>query len=386
MTKLTPVKFLKNKPFLSNIPFPKSDSQNQATMKIISIFHSKILFLCCLISLQTLTAQTNTSNIDSLFEKAKESAYAKEYEQSIQQLQNILSLHNNHFDAQLMLARVLAWSEKYDASLQQIETVLEDFPQNEEALTLQQMVKKWKAANQEQDFNEHIQLNYGLDLFRSNQSKWKSFSLEYQRSVPDMPVSVRYNYASRFGLQGGQFEVEAYPKFSKRNYGYLSLAYSDSKLFANYTMSASLFHNIKNDLEIEGGFRYVLFDSNTPILVGVTSIGKYTKDFWFNYRFSMVKANRFDGTLHRFRVRKYLQNQHNYIFIDATLGITERDLQALQVLNGSKSHTQNVQIGMVKGLSKRLFLTASMGYEQTKYSEEKKNSVFSTNLAFTYKF
>lgn len=330
-------------------------------------------------------AQTSV-NTDELFEKAKELAYSKEYEQSIQQLNKILLVQENHFDAQLMLARVLAWSEKYDESLEKIEEVLEAHPQNEEVLTLQQMVETWKAANQKLDYKNHLQLRYRLDKVYSNSTKWQSFSLEYQRDVPDMLVSARYNYANRFGLQGGQFEVEAYPKFSKRNYAYLSLAYSESKLFANYTLGASLFHNVKDDLEIEGGFRYILFDSNTPILVGITSIGKYTSDFWFNYRFSMVKASRFDGTLHRLRVRKYLNNKWNYVFMDATMGVTERDLQALQVLNGSKSHTQNIAIGIVKGLSNRLFVTASTGYEQTKFSEENKSKVFSTNFAFSYRF
>ncbi|MEZ4886121.1 MAG: YaiO family outer membrane beta-barrel protein [Chitinophagales bacterium] len=347
----------------------------------------KMQFLTfCILKLLLFNDLQAQVDIDTLFEKAKITAYAKEYTEAIEQLQNILEIQNHHFDAQLMLSRVLAWNKQYEKSLEQIEELLVKYPDNEDVLQFKETVEKWRESDKQSNFNEHIQLSNNTDFLLSNQTKWQFASLEYYRNIPDMPLSARLNYSNRFDLKGTQFEVEIYPKFSNRNYVFLSLAYSESVLFANYTLAASLFHNVKNDLELEGGFRYILFDSNTPILAGVLSIGKYTHSIWANYRFSLIKAGRFNGQTHRFRFRRYLQDEHNYIFMDATVGTTERDIQAFEALDALRTNTKNINIGVKKGLSNRLYATIAVGYELTTNGEQRKTSILSTNVALTHRF
>ena len=354
-------------------------SKNNLLIKLFLLY----FFLIGFTFSNTLYAQVDT---DALFEEAKTTAYAKKYKEAIEQLEKIIALQGNHFDAQLMLARVLAWDKQYDISLVNIEKILILYPDNEEALQLKQTVEGWKIGATKESFNEHIQLNYNLDFLLSNRTKWQFASLEYYRKIPDMPLSLRLNYANRFDLKGTQFEIEAYPKFSNRNYVFLSLAYSESLLFANYTLGASLFHNVKDDFELEGGFRYILFDSNTPIIAGVVSIGKYTRNIWTNYRFSLIDAGRSDGQTHRFRIRRYLKDEYNYVFLDATIGTTERDIQAFQALNNLRTNTKNIKIGIRKGLSHRVYLLTAIGYELTTNNEQRKTSILSTNVALTHRF
>ncbi len=344
----------------------------------LSIFSLFSILIC-----MDLEAQVDT---DALFEEAKTTAYAKEYAKAIEQLETIIEIQQNHFDAKLMLARVLAWDKQYDLSLEKTASLLVEYPDNKEVLELKETVEKWKDASDAEDFNEHLQLAYNLDFLMSSPIKWQFISLEYFRDIPDMPLSVRLNHTNRFDLKATQFEVEIYPKFSKRNYAFLSLAYSSSELFADYTLAASVFHNLKDNLEIEGGFRYILFDSNTPIFAGVVSLGQYTNNIWVNYRFSLIKAGQVNGQTHRFRVRKYLQNEQNYLFADVTVGTTERDLQAFQTLNNLRTNTKNLKIGLRKGLSHKLYITTAIGYELTTNSEQKKTSILSTNFALTRRF
>ncbi|MFK7904207.1 MAG: YaiO family outer membrane beta-barrel protein [Chitinophagales bacterium] len=339
--------------------------------------------LFSILSCINLTAQVDT---DALFEEAKTTAYAKDYAKAIEQLEKVIELQQQHFDAKLMLARVLAWDKKYTLSLEKTASLLSEYPDNKEALELKETVEKWKDASEAEDFNEHIQLAYNLDFLMSSPVRWQFVSIEYFREIPDMPLSVRLNHTNRFDLKATQFEVEIYPKFSKRNYAFLSLAYSSSSLFADYTLAASVFHNLKDNLEVEGGFRYILFDSNTPIFAGILSLGQYTNNIWVNYRFSLIKAGQINGQTHLFRVRKYLQNEQNYLFADVTVGTTERDLQAFQTLNNLRTNTKNLKIGLRKGLSHKLYLMAAIGYELTTNSEQKKTSILSTNFALTRRF
>ena len=78
-----------------------------------------------------------------------------------------------------------------------------------------------------------IRINYTIDHFDQsfNRDPWQVVALSYGRKTKLGSVIARVNMAKRFGDIGFQYEMDAYPKISENNYGYLNYGFSQSSVF-----------------------------------------------------------------------------------------------------------------------------------------------------------
>ncbi|WP_430966860.1 YaiO family outer membrane beta-barrel protein [Spongiimicrobium sp. 2-473A-2-J] len=145
-------------------------------------------------------------------------------------------------------------------------------------------------------------------------------SVEYRRETDAGSIIPRINYANRFETHGIQYEMDFYPKISKRFYGYLNYGFSQADIFPDHRAGAELYANLPKNLEASLGMRYLDFStSNATVLTG--SIGHYMGNYYFSLRPYVTPRSdgptSFSGSL---LVRKYLRDGENYLGLNAIYG------------------------------------------------------------------
>lgn len=90
-------------------------------------------------------------------------------------------------------------------------------------------------------------------------------------------VIFRVNRADRFGQDGIQYELDAYPKLGDGLYAYLNVGFSDDDLFPDERFGVQIYKSLPQGWEASLGMRYLAFDETTLIYTG--SIGRY----WGNW-------------------------------------------------------------------------------------------------------
>jgi len=323
--------------------------------------------------LKQLPAQVE--NVDSAFQQARTLAFSSQYTASISLCKKILEKSPNYVDVHVLLGRVyfwndqkdsaistlnhvirvkpyedayialsdiLRWSDQYSTSLAVAEEGLKHFPASEE-LTIRKIkalddLKEYKNAyhfadsllskkNTDADLRQLtetlknkmaknvISVSYDYDYFdKQFPDPWHLLSVSYGRQTNYLGrVSARLNLANRFGTNGSQFEIDAYPSLGKKMYAYLNAGYSDNAIFPNYRFGVSIYRNFPHAFEGEIGVRVLYFTKATILYVG--SIGKYAGNFWFSLRPTFIASengNRFSQS-YSILVRYYYKSAFDYL-------------------------------------------------------------------------
>jgi YaiO family outer membrane protein len=74
-------------------------------------------------------------------------------------------------------------------------------------------------------------LSYAFFDFQNQKTDWHTASLEYTKKLHGLTLVGSFNYANRFGNDGNQFMLQAYPKLGKSMYAWLIAGFSDGKAF-----------------------------------------------------------------------------------------------------------------------------------------------------------
>ncbi|WP_411030800.1 YaiO family outer membrane beta-barrel protein [Spongiimicrobium sp. 3-5] len=169
-------------------------------------------------------------------------------------------------------------------------------------------------------FKNRVGLTNAFEVFDIVYEPMFNSSLEYRRDTRYGSAIPRINYSNRFDLNGLQYEVDLYPKFSKTFYGYLNYGYSDASIFPNHRIGAELYANLPKSIEASLGARYLDFtDSKATIFTG--SLGLYRGNYYFSMRPYITPRSdnptSFSGSL---LARKYLRDGENYFGINLVYG------------------------------------------------------------------
>lgn len=331
----------------------------------IQLFTSFSLFIALLFS-QSLFAQKELS-ADNIFQQARSAAFdKKDYTLATALSKKALTLSPEYADIRIFLGRVYTWWDKVDSARNCFNEVLRMHPDNEDAsvayadleywnknpskalsiceeglvfhpqskvLMLKKAkslmdLKRFKEANEvlaellkndsqnakahalsedikDEDAKNTIGVTYDFVNFdKQFPDPWHMVSLEYLRSTAIGSFIGRMNYSNRFKTNAVQFEADAYPKISKTFYGYINAGISNKKgVFPQYRAGFSLYANLPESFEAEAGFRYLYFNDATWIYTG--SIGKYFKNYWFNFRTYITPANQSVSNSHSLTTRYY---------------------------------------------------------------------------------
>ncbi|WP_044397851.1 YaiO family outer membrane beta-barrel protein [Lacinutrix sp. Hel_I_90] len=245
-----------------------------------------------------------------------------------------------------------------------------------------QDLKKQISVNQ-------ISLNYELISFSKDYPSYESWhvvGLDYMRYFGKQAVTARVIYNDRGTNEGMLYEIDAYPVFSKKWYSYISLNTSDADFFQNFGGSLSVYYSIENIIEIEAGFRYLEFETQsffTPV-IGAT---KYVGQFYINGR-AFIGPEK-DGKLiqnYQLNTRFYLKTPGDYLFLRLGTGISPDDRSRFtQIANNPDLVAKYINLGVNKWI-KSYGITLSTGYLNEDLANGLKGNQIVCNVGLKYRF
>lgn len=350
-----------------------------------------LFFIFCIVCMQSFAQKT----AEAKFTEARRLAFDnKDYPAAITLAKSAHEQAPEYTDIAVFLGRLYTWSDKPDSARYYFNKAIAQKPEFEDAyvgyadmeywgkqydsalLVLQQgllyhpssvplLIRKAKVLNEEREFNEAIivvdtilKIEKGntearnlAARIRDNISKnrigikydyvsfdkqfpdpWHLMSLDYTRQTKAGAFTARLNYANRFNTSGLQYEVEAYPIFSKTFYGYINLGYSqDVGVFPKWRSGASLYINLPKAFETEIGLRYLYF--NTDVFVYTLYVGKYVNSFLFGARTFLTPNSTSIAQSYSALARYYFGGIDDYIGFNLGAGISPDDRRVNIQLN-----------------------------------------------------
>jgi YaiO family outer membrane protein len=331
------------------------------------------------------------------------------YEKARKELQYVLEQDPGNQRALLALADVESWSDHPDTALQVINQGLKYHSENEELLlkkasalwskeeyeASEEVYKKildlYPDSKKARDGLESAQLkqmkysvsvSYRYDYFTEIFDPWKFTEVGLSRQTPYGSIIGRVQYAQRFGGDGVQFNLDAYPSIANGLYAYVSGGYSNSGIYPKYRFGFSLYKSLPASFELAAGIRYLDF-STSQTDIYTASITKYYGSYLFTVRSYFVPSpsstsNSVSGT-----VRRYFGDANTYLSINGGYGSAQTEFQVQQDVRTLKSWSLGLD-GQYP-ISEVLFVGGSAGYDSSEFQNFTRNR-FSFKMFVSYRF
>lgn len=245
--------------------------------------------------------------------------WADNNEKAIEYCNEALNTDPDSHPFALKKAKILYSSERTEEAVNVLENFLQQHPGETDFVR--------KLSEYRLDLlNNNIKIIYTLDLFDDdfNRDPWQLLAFSYGRKTKLGTVIGRANYAKRFGETGLQLEMDAYPKISENNYGYLNYGFSDNALFPKNRYGAEWYHNFPRAFEGSLGIRLLDFSSSTVDIYTAT-LGKYIGNYWISLRSFVTPDSDGTSVSGSVSVRRYFSDAENYIGLKAGYGISPDD-------------------------------------------------------------
>lgn len=406
------------------------------------------ILIICLVASPPLLAQDNFSS-DEFFQQARSAAFdQKNYTLAIELCRKALNKSPNYADILIFLGRIYTWTDKIDSARTEFDQVLHQYPDDEDASSAYAdleywnnhpektlsicesglkfhpdskvlLLKKAKAlielkrpeeANtvinsllkkdpknaaarsisdkiKDQSSKNKLGISYDFIGFdKQFDNPWHLASISYSRSTAIGSVIGRFNYANRFTTGAVQFEADAYPRISKTFYSYVSGGISNkSGVFPQYRAGFSLYANLPKSFEAEAGFRYLYFSSATWIYTG--SIGKYFKNYWFNFRTYLTPGNNNISQSYSFTTRYYFGGAEDYLSFSLGTGISPDDRSNnIQLGNVYKLKSNGISAGYNKTIKNLNTISITGSWTHQEYLQNTFGNQFNFGVSYQQRF
>jgi YaiO family outer membrane protein len=214
-------------------------------------------------------------------------------------------------------ARALDRLERQDEAYDALQRTLEIEPERRDARRALRRLLDERLRNR-------IEVNYELEDVEDLEQEWHEASVEYRRKFSRGSVLGRVNYAERFGENGHQYEIDAYPELARRTYLYLNLGYSSTELFPELRYAAEVFHNFPHGYEGSLGFRRLEFE-NSAVTIYTGSAAKYVGHYWIALRPYYVDKQDGHSTSLGLTVRRFLNGRYEYVEVGVSGGTEDEE-------------------------------------------------------------
>lgn len=158
-------------------------------------------------------------------------------------------------------------------------------------------------------------------------------SISYRRQTKMGSIIPRINYSNRLNKNGLQYDLDLYPKFSKRFYAYLNYGYSKASIYPRHKVGGDLYANLPGAMEFSAGMRYISFETRNVTVI-TNSLGHYHGNYYFSLRsYITPQSNNLTRLSGNLLVRKYLKDAESYFGVNAGLGYSP---ELRQLWNGTE--------------------------------------------------
>jgi YaiO family outer membrane protein len=261
----------------------------------------------------------NPNNMEALDAYADVEYWSENYAKAIEYCDLALKKDSTAENFLLKKAKILHSNEQYEEAVATLERLISINPTHSEAM--QKLVEFRPDV-----LKNTIKVNYTLDYFDKafNRDPWQIAALSYGRKTRLGTVIARANLARRFGNTGLQGEIDAYPKISENNYGYLNYGFSQSSVFPKHRAGAEWYHNFPKSFEGSIGVRLLYF-SSSPVDIYTATLGKYAGNYWISLRAFVTPDSTGTSVSGLVQVRRYFSDPENYIGLRLGYGVSPDD-------------------------------------------------------------
>lgn len=339
---------------------------------------------------------------------ARTYSWEGKYEDARSELSYVLEKNTDNRQALLALIDVEKWSGDLSAALQTVNKALDYHPGDEEILlqkasVLYSMEKFTQAEEVYKDIlkrNPNKKARDGLESVKLEQMKYSatvSYRYDYftdifdpwtfgefalGRQTPIGSVIGRVQYARRFGSDGAQFNIDAYPSIAKGLYAYVSGGYSDSSIYPRYRFGLSLYKSLPASFELAAGIRYLDF-STSQTDIYTASLTKYKGNYLFTLRSYFVPSPDGNSRSLTLVTRRYFSSANTYISVTGGYGSAPTEIQFSQDIQTLDSWS--VGIDGQYALSPRIFVGGNAGYDSSEFQNFTRKR-FSFKGSISYRF
>ena len=291
-----------------------------------------------------------------------------------------LTVDQNSLDLLILKAKVQNVNKDFNGSKTTLDRILEIDPQHTEARKLLIRIRDQVSMNE-------IGINYNWLYFdKQFEDNWHIAGLSYKRGTSVGSFIFRTNFANKFGRNGTQFELEAYPRLSRMFYMYLGAGYSNSDgIFPKFRSGASLYANLPASFEAELGFRQLKFSEN--VWMYTASVGKYYKNFWFNARTYLTPGENNISHSYTGTVRYYTKGSDDYLGFILGTGISPEENRE-NLFEGTPYKMKTFKTGLDYNFtikSKNIFSITGT-YYNVEYKPEIKDNQFDLSIGYRRRF
>ncbi|WP_316785367.1 YaiO family outer membrane beta-barrel protein [Pedobacter frigiditerrae] len=280
----------------------------------------------------------------------------------------------------LLKAKLLNDLKRWEEADVLLVDILKKNPSLTEARSLASRVKENSAKNR-------VGVNYSFIYFdKQFADPWHIASVDYSRQTKYGSIAGRVNYANRFNSSGLQFEIDAYPRISNTFYAYVSGGYAtEAGVFPKYRAGFSLYANLPHSFEADAGLRYLRFGDNTFIYTA--SIGKYYKNFWFNFRTYLTPSTSNVSQSFSLNTRYYFGGADDYLSLSLGTGLSPDD-QNNVLINATnyKLKSNSISLGLRKSFKTFNVVTFNLGLENQEYLKGVKGNQFDASIGYIRRF
>jgi YaiO family outer membrane protein len=199
----------------------------------------------------------------------------------------------------------------------------------------------------------------------SNLQDWKLTDLEYTYKSKPVTVVATANFASRFGNQGVQYMLQAYPKIGKRAYAWLIAGFSNGKAFPDRAYGASFFLNVAKGWETELGMRlFQVFKNDEVATVLKGGLAKQWSKHRIHYGVSRISGSA-QGFTHSLDYRFYFKDGYSYWQTGIGTGAATEGVLAVN-LDNFIINSQTAHSVFNYWIAKNTRLSGGIAWEQNK--------------------
>lgn len=400
-------------------------------MRRILLLTAGALVWMALLLTGSLSAHAQQTNADSLFYQARHAAFdQKDLSRAIHLMHQALKTSPQDADYQIFLGRLYSWNHQPDSSRLILRKVLRSHPRyvdayraladlqfwnhqpaaalktvnaglalsaQDEHLLLRkaQVLREMGESQRSKALMDTLHLLYpeGAEAAGSDTSShreaplnrvgitydwvhfsqqfrhdWQLVSVSYERDAKIGTLIGRLNYANRFSAGGFLPEMDFYPHISKTFYGYLNAGFSDTLgVFPRLRAGASLYGKLPRDFELDAGVRFLKYTH--PLLIYTASLGKYVKNFWFNFRTYLNPGRQQASQTYILTGRYYYGGKDDYAYLMGSSGISPDDASSNALLKlNQELKSRGVGAGFYKTLGKTNVINASLSWAWQQYT------------------
>jgi YaiO family outer membrane protein len=255
------------------------------------------------------------------FLRIRNMAFDGNYTQAAADARRLVNAFPTYGDARILLGRILAWQKDYKLAAAVIDTLLKTEPGNADALSARRDISLWSKENTA--VATDLRTGYSFDYFSEPYTRfWQIFSLGAGHRFSWGPASAGVNVgnlitdkATNLYATELQFEADAYPRLSNKNYAYLAYAYSPGTHFPTHRAAFEIWEVLPAGWAISAGLNYYYFDRNVFIALG--SVEKYLGKFWLSGKCYVYFKDDGPRTSFYLNVRRYF---NDFDYLQLTLG------------------------------------------------------------------